>query len=261
MIDDDGYDGIRSHGVDPDWNPFSTPRDDDPDDIGWDDGSETPHANPSRMSRKGVAVLTACTLVIAVAGIGMVITESRLSVRHDQLVSECSDAVSQMSEARVRLSDRVGVKFRNVDPQSLTARQKREYDSLRRVAATVSIDCDASQKNDQLEKHADKARDAARAYGRQSSRVDAFARVYDRRAAKRADEENMDRLAKDIDAARSLLERTESMELKVPYLRTRLADTLALAEQATDDASGAESITVTLEDLMEQVRESAGSQE
>ena len=47
MIDDDGYDGIRSHGVDPDWNPFSTPRDDDPDDIGWDDGSETPHANPS----------------------------------------------------------------------------------------------------------------------------------------------------------------------------------------------------------------------
>ena len=51
MIDDDGYDGIRSHGVDPDWNPFSTPRDDDPDDIGWDDGSETPHANPSRMSR------------------------------------------------------------------------------------------------------------------------------------------------------------------------------------------------------------------
>ena len=71
----------------------------------------------------------------------------------------------------------------------------------------------------------------------------------------------MDRLAKDIDAARSLLERTESMELKVPYLRTRLADTLALAEQATDDASGAESITVTLEDLMEQVRESAGPQE
>ena len=59
MIDDDGYDGIRSHGVDPDWNPFSTPRDDDPDDIGWDDGSETPHANPSRMSRKGVAVLPA----------------------------------------------------------------------------------------------------------------------------------------------------------------------------------------------------------
>lgn len=55
MIDDDGYDGIRSHGVDPDWNPFSTPRDDDPDDIGWDDGSETPHANPSRMSGKGVA--------------------------------------------------------------------------------------------------------------------------------------------------------------------------------------------------------------
>ena len=102
MIDDDGYDGIRSHGVDPDWNPFSTPRDDDPDDIGWDDGSETPHANPSRMSRKGVAVLTACTLVIAVAGIGMVITESRLSVRHDQLVSvDWQQCVGQVLRGRV----------------------------------------------------------------------------------------------------------------------------------------------------------------
>lgn len=124
MIDDDGYDGIRSHGVDPDWNPFSTPRDDDPDDIGWDDGSETPHANPSRMSRKGVAVLTACTLVIAVAGIGMVITESRLSVRHDQLVSECSDAVASMNRNRERLEGLVAVDL-NIDGSVLDGKKGR----------------------------------------------------------------------------------------------------------------------------------------
>ena len=53
MIDDDGYDGIRSHGVDPDWNPFSTPRDDDPDDIGWDDGSEMDWLQCIRQSDEG----------------------------------------------------------------------------------------------------------------------------------------------------------------------------------------------------------------
>ena len=132
MIDDDGYDGIRSHGVDPDWNPFSTPRDDDPDDIGWDDGSETPHANPSRMSRKGVAVLTACTLVIAVAGIGMVITESRLSVRHDQLVSECSDAVASMNRNRERLEGLVAVDL-NIDGSVLDGKRAGRYESLRTI--------------------------------------------------------------------------------------------------------------------------------
>lgn len=260
MINDDGS---VHDGVDPDWNPFTRSDGDDvDDDIGWDDGSGVGrHGLRMPVSRKGIVILTVCTLVVAVVSIGLVITESNMSVHRHQLASACETAVSEMSEARARLSDRVGVKFRNVDPQSLTARQKREYDSLRHVAKTVSIDCDANQSNDQLEEHADKAREAARAYGRQSKRVDAFARAYDRRAAKRADEENMDRLAKDIDEARSLLERTESMELKVPYLRTRLADTLALAEQATDDAGGTESITVTLEDLIGQVRESAGLQE
>ena len=253
MINDD---------VDPDWNPLACSDDDDVDDIGWDDGSGGGrHGMRMPVSRKGIVILTVCTLVIAVVSIGLVITESNMSVHRHQLASACENAVSEMSEARARLNERVGVKFKHIDPQSLTARQKREYDSLRHVAKTVSSDCDANQKNDQLEEHADKAREATRAYRRQSKRVDAFARAYDRRAEKRADEENMDRLAKDIDEARSLLERTESMELKVPYLRTRLADTLALAEQATDDASGAESITVTLEDLMEQVRESAGLQE
>lgn len=157
MVDDDGYDGIRSHGVDPDWNPFSTPRDDDPDDIGWDDGSETPHANPSRMSRKGVAVLTACTLVIAVAGIGMVITESRLSVRHDQLVSECSDAVASMNRNRERLERLVAVDL-NIDGSVLDGKRAGRYESLRTIRRAPSIQCDATLRNRQLESNTAKAR-------------------------------------------------------------------------------------------------------
>ncbi len=68
----------------------------------------------------------------------------------------------------------------------------------------------------------------------------------------------MDRLARDIDEARSLLDRTEGMELVVPYLRTRLSDTLARAEQTPAGSADMESIVSTLEDLMNQVRENAG---
>ena len=224
MVDDDGYDGIRSHGVDPDWNPFSTPRDDDPDDIGWDDGSETSHANPSRMSGKGVAVLTACTLVIAVAGIGMVITESRLSVRHDQLVSECSDAVA--------------------------------------IRRAPSIQCDATLRNRQLESNTAKARKQASAYVEQSKRVAAFRKEYDKTRSEKSRRDDMTRLSSDLRAARDLLDRTAGMELSVPYLRSRLADTVEQAEpfDGADDADHrrVSALADTVEDLMNQVRENAG---
>ena len=78
------------------------------------------------------------------------------------------------------------------------------------------------------------------------------------RTAKQAARENKDRLGKDIDEARSLLERIDGMDLTVPYLRTRLMDTLSQAEQAVNDTDDSESVTATLEDLMGQVRESAG---
>lgn len=236
MIDDDGYDDIRSHGVDPDWNPFSTPRDDDPDDIGWDDGSETPHANPSRMSRKGVAVLTACTLVIAVAGIGMVITESRLSVRHDQLVSECSDAVASMNRNRERLEGLVAVDL-NID---------------RTIRRAPSIQCDATLRNRQLESNTAKARKQA----------SAFRKEYDKTRSEKSRRDDMTRLSSDLRAARDLLDRTAGMELSVPYLRSRLADTVEQAEpfDGADDADHrrVSALADTLEDLMNQVRENAG---
>lgn len=202
MIDDDGYDGIRSHGVDPDWNPFSTPRDDDPDDIGWDDGSETPHANPSRMSRKGVAVLTACTLVIAVAGIGMVITESRLSVRHDQLVSECSDAVASMNRNRERLEGLVAVDL-NIDGSVLDGKRAGRYESLRTIRRAPSIQCDATLRNRQLESNTAKARKQASAYVEQSKRVAAFRKEYDKTRSEKSRRDDMTRLSSDLRAART----------------------------------------------------------
>lgn len=252
--DDDEYAG--SEGVDPDWNPLSTPRslDDDP---GWDDGSPRAAA-ASRLPKRMIILITIVTLIIAVVSIGLVITESNMSVHRHQLASACETAVVEMGQARERLDGQVTERFKGIDPQALTNRQKHEYDSLRVIARPASIDCDASQRNSQLEENTRKARQATRRYARQSKQVAEFARKAARLTAKHTDRENTDRLAKDIDEARSLLDQTDGVELKVPYLRTRLADTLTRAEQIPADSSDAESTADTLEDLMNQVRESAG---
>lgn len=230
--DDDEY--AEPDGVDPEWNPFSTPRslDDGP---GWDDGS--PHAGGvSRMPKRLIVVITIVTLIVAVVSIGLVVTESNMSVHRHQLASACETAVAEMGQARERLDGQVAERFRIIDLQALSKRQKHEYESLRKVAKPVSIDCDA----------------------RQSKQVAAFARKAERLAKIHAGREDTDRLARDIDEARSLLERTEGMELVVPYLRTRLSDTLARAEQTPAGSADMESIMSTLEDLMDQVRENAG---
>ncbi|WP_281774938.1 hypothetical protein [Bifidobacterium ruminantium] len=254
MIHDNGN---VHDGVGPDWNPFARDDGDNEDDIGWDDGSGD-HAGRMPLSRKGVVILAVCTLVVAVVSIGLVITESNMSVHRHQLASACENAVMEMGQARERLNEHVDARLKSIDTRSLTARQKREYESLRQVDKTVSIDCDAGQRNSRLEENARKAEQEARGYAKQSKRVDRFARAYDRRAAKQAARENKDRLGKDIDEARSLLERIDGMDLTVPYLRTRLMDTLSQAEQAVNDTDDSESVTATLEDLMGQVRESAG---
>lgn len=252
--DDDEY--AEPDGVDPEWNPFSTPRslDDDP---GWDDGS--PHAGGvSRMPKRLIILITIVTLIVAVVSIGLVITESNMSVHRHQLASACESAISEMGQARERLDDQVAERFKDIDPRILTARQRHEYDSLRVIASPASIDCDASQRNSRLEENTRKARQATRRYERQSKQVAEFARKAERLAAKHAAREDTDRLARDIDEARSLLDRTEGMELMVPYLRTRLSDTLARAEQTPAGSADMESIMSTLEDLMNQVRENAG---
>ena len=165
--DDDEY--AEPDGVDPEWNPFSTPRslDDGP---GWDDGS--PHAGGvSRMPKRLIVVITIVTLIVAVVSIGLVVTESNMSVHRHQLASACETAVAEMGQARERLDGQVAERFRTIDLQALSKRQKHEYESLRKVAKPVSIDCDASQRNSRLEENTRKATRATRRYARQSKQV------------------------------------------------------------------------------------------
>lgn len=182
----------------------------------------------SRMPKRLIVVITIVTLIVAVVSIGLVVTESNMSVHRHQLASACETAVAEMGQARERLDGQVAERFRTIDLQALSKRQKHEYESLRKVAKPVSIDCDASQRNSRLEENTRKATRATRRYARQSKQVAAFARKADRLAKIHADREDTDRLARDIDEARSLLDETEGMELVVPYLRTRLSDTLAV---------------------------------
>lgn len=190
--DDDEY--AEPDGVDPEWNPFSTPRslDDGP---GWDDGS--PHAGGvSRMPKRLIVVITIVTLIVAVVSIGLVITESNMSVHRHQLASACETAVAEIGQARERLDGQVAERFRTIDLQALSKRQKHEYESLRKVAKPVSIDCDASQRNSRLEENTRKATRATRRYERQSKQVAAFARKAERLAKIHADREDTDRLAR-----------------------------------------------------------------
>ena len=115
--------------------------------------------------RSVVVILAVCTLVVAVVSIGLVITESNMSVHRHQLASACENAVMEMGQARERLNEHVDARLKSIDTRSLTARQKREYESLRQVDKTVSIDCDAGQRNSRLEENARKAEQEAVAEG------------------------------------------------------------------------------------------------
>lgn len=96
----------------------------------------------------------------------------------------------------------------------------------------------------------------------QSKRVAAFRKEYDKTRSEKSRRDDMTRLSSDLRAARDLLDRTAGMELSVPYLRSRLADTVEQAEpfDGADDADHrrVSALADTLEDLMNQVRENAG---
>lgn len=117
-------------------------------------------------------------------------------------------------------------------------------------------------RNRQLESNTAKARKQASAYVEQSKRVAAFRKEYDKTRSEKSRRDDMTRLSSDLRAARDLLDRTAGMELSVPYLRSRLADTVEQAEpfDGADDADQrrVSALADTLEDLMGQIRENAG---
>lgn len=226
---------------DPQWRPtFAPGRDDDPDDpddIGWDDGSGYDGGpRHGRRPRTGVVILGVCALVTAVVSVGLTVAESRLSVKHNGLVSDCSDAVVGMDTEHDRLEARVERMNAMLDMPTL--RQSNPsladtYAELRRVADPLDISCPTDADNDTLTERAVKASRRTSAYRRQIKRIERFEQ-----------------------AASDLLDSSQQEELKVPYLRTRLSDSLDQARSSTDsDDKGR--MADLLEDLMGQVRESA----
>ncbi len=244
--------------VDPHWNPFAAASRNDPDDgIGWDDG-ERPR--PHRLPGKWVAILTAGALVASIAGIGLIITESRMSVNRHRLASQCEQTVLSMNQAREKLEERLSGDFKTIDTGLLDDEQRREYENLSDVAATPSVSCDADQRNTKLEDGIRRARKTKLAYENQTELVNALLTEYTALAQDNADEGAARRLATAIDTARDTIERTDGMSLSVPYLRTRLESVLEQARNvdARKNPSHADTLAATLEDLSEQVRSDAG---
>ena len=54
------------------------------------------------MPKKLIVVITIVTLIVAVVSIGLVVTESNMSVHRHQLASACETAVAEMGQARER---------------------------------------------------------------------------------------------------------------------------------------------------------------
>lgn len=249
---------------DPQWRPtFAPGRDDDPDDpddIGWDDGSGYDGGpRHGRRPRTGVVILGVCALVTAVVSVGLTVAESRLSVKHNGLVSDCSDAVVGMDTEHDRLEARVERMNAMLDMPTL--RQSNPsladtYAELRRVADSLDISCPTDADNDTLTERAVKASRRTSAYRRQIKRIERFEQAASDLLDSSQQEDDATRLEEDISQAQDLLDRTQDMELKVPYLRTRLSDSLDQARSSTDsDDKGR--MADLLEDLMGQVRESA----
>lgn len=246
------------HGVDPHWNPFATRHDATDDDIGWDDGGENP--GTARLPRKWIAVLAVGALVASVSAIGLIITESRMSVERHRLASQCEQTVLSMNQAREKLEERLSGDFTAIDTGLLDTEQTREYRNLSDVADTPSISCDADQRNTTLEDGIRRARKTRLAYERQTERADALMAEYTALSQDNADKAAAQRLAAAIETARDTLERTDGMSLPVPYLRTRLASVLAQARNvdAQEDPDQTATLAATLEDLTGQVRSDAG---
>ena len=210
------------------------------------------------MPKRLIVVITIVTLIVAVVSIGLVVTESNMSVHRHQLASACETAVAEMGQARERLDGQVAERFRTIDLQALSKRQKHEYESLRKVAKPVSIDCDASQRNSRLEENTRKA--TRRRDGMRGSR-------------------NRSRRSPVRPNGLRRFTRTGRTWIVWPGISTRLGvcltgprawnwwflicvlgfrTTLARAEQTPAGSADMESIMSTLEDLMDQVRENAG---
>lgn len=253
------HDDDAGRGVDPYWNPLTSSR------TGADDagcGGDAAHPGGfGRVSRRMVVVLAVCTLLAAGAGVGMTVVSSRMGVRRQELASACEDAVASMGRAYGRLQERVARMVATIDVDALASSMTREYGELRSVAPLPSIDCDAGQGNKRLQEHAAKARRARQEYAGQAKRVRLFTRRAQGRAAREAARQGSDRLKRDLSAARSLLTVTADRELRVPYLRTRLADAVERAETLVSegrDGDAMADMASTLEDLMVQVRQTAG---
>lgn len=250
---------------DPQWRPTFAPsrtsETDDPNDIGWDNGNGYDGGpRPGRKPRTGVVVLGVAALVTAMTAVGLTIAESRLSVRHNGLVSDCSDAVVGMNMEHDRLETRVGKLNAMLDMPTL--RQSSPgladtYAKLRRVASPLDISCPTDADNDTLTERAVKASRRTSAYRRQIKRIERFEQEAFDRIGTAQQEGDATRLEEDISQAQDLLDRTQDMELKVPYLRARLSDSLDQARSSTD-SDNVGRMADLLEDLMSQVRESAG---
>lgn len=208
--------------------------------------------------------ITIIALVCAILGIGGIIGSSHAAAKRQALASECSTQTDLMNDAYHALRDKINTAKESTDTSALSSHKSlaAQWQQATRLPPVPLIVCKAQLHNKELKANTQTAKQQREQYLTQTEKLEALevrvANLSERTAKKAARE----RLSAVLADAHAMLERTENLELKVPYLRTRLSQLATQGQQTLDDrTSGAtllQDCAASLESMTRQVGESAG---
>ena len=192
-----------------------------------------------------IRAIALIALACAVLGIGGIRGASHASRVRSSLAGECSAQTERMNSAA---------------GSDLAARWR----SATLVQSAPQISCETSLRNKDLESNTTLAQQWTQRYQEQAGDLKTLRAEIDKTAARTSANAARERLSQALRSARSMLERTEGTELKVPYLRTRLNQLADEGQRALDDTATdtdrLEACAMSLESMTRQVGESAGLQ-
>ena len=213
-----------------------------------------------------IRAIALIALACAVLGIGGIRGASHASQVRSSLAGECSAQTERMNSAAASLRRDIETANETTDASMLQAGSDlaARWRSATLVQSAPQISCETSLRNKDLESNTTLAQQWTQRYQEQAGDLKTLRAEIDKTAARTSANAARERLSQALRSARSMLERTEGTELKVPYLRTRLNQLADEGQRALDDTATdtdrLEACAMSLESMTGQVGESAGLQ-
>ncbi len=211
-----------------------------------------------------IRTIALAALVCAILGIGGNVCASRASSARESLASECSKQTDLMNAAYYDLRDKITLAKESTDTSVLSSRTglAAQWKQVTRLSPVPLINCETSLHNKELQANTQAATQQREQYLAQNKKLEALEVKVANMSERTAKRTALKQLTTALTDAHTVLERTEDMELKVPYLRTRLSQLAVQGQQLLDDKTSSTSqlqdCAVSLESMTQQVSESAG---